>query len=229
MNFNARQFRFYLIFGNENENNEPWKEENWKNIYEPSFRQILNFSNYFDKTALRVLEYSKKNKDDQFFSVEKLGKLTWNDKSHQKWVIKTNDDKKFRHFASWTPIWTICEKINNSPDIYISIWNEIPSFNKSSNHNMNFNFLITIGIAVDLEIHCTEIIQNLSQKINAKRTVFNTRPWGKGKLDETETWEFINSIQDTISYGIYKKGETADIHNIPFNDLQFEPYWEIIH
>lgn len=226
MSFSERKFQFYLIFGNEIDNNEPWKEEQWKNVYEPSFRQILNFSTYFDKTALRVLEYSKKNKDDQYFSVEKLGKLTWNDKSHQKWALKTNDDRKFAHFASWTPTWTICEKINNSPDIYISISNEISLINNSDYQNRNFSFLITIAIAADLNINCTEIIQTLSQKINARRTVFNIRSWGRGKRDETETWQFVNSIQDTISHGIYKK---ENINNLSFNDLQFEPYWEIIH
>ncbi|KAF2335348.1 hypothetical protein [Flavobacterium ginsenosidimutans] len=226
MSFSERNFQFYLVFGNGNENNEPWKEEQWKNIYEPSFKQILNFSTYFDKTALRVLEYSKKNKEDQYFSAEKLGKLAWNDKSHEKWVLKTNDDRKFTHFASWTPTWTICEKIDNSPDIYISISNESPLTNESNSQNRGFSFLIIIAIATDLDLNCTEIIQSLSKKINAKRTVFNIRSWGKGKHDETETWQFINSIQDTISYGMYK---TENIHDIPFNDLKFEPYWEIIH
>ncbi|GIQ57523.1 hypothetical protein Flavo103_06590 [Flavobacterium collinsii] len=223
MSFTRREFHFYLIFGNEN--NEPWKEEQWKNIYEPSFKQILNFSNYFNKTALRVLEYSKKSKEDQYLSMAKLGKLTWNDKSHEKWTLKTNDDKKFTHFESWTPTWNICEKIDNAPDIYISLWNE--NHHMANDKNREFNFLISIAIATDLQANCTEIIQALSKKINAKRTIYNIRTWNRGKRDKTETWEFRNAIQDTAShYAIYK---TKSIHNTPFNDLQFKPYWEIIH
>lgn len=227
MSFSGRKFQFYLIFGNKSENNEPWKEEQWKSIYEPSFKQILDFSNYFNKTALRVLEYSKKSKEDQNFSIAKLGRLTWNDKSHEKWTLKTNDDKKFTHFESWTPTWNICEKIDSAPDIYISIWNE--SHHIINDKNREFNFLISIAIAADLDANCTEIIKILSKKINAKRTIYNIRPWGRGTRDKTETWQFVNSIQDTISYGIYKKGKTRNIHDTPFNDLEFEPYWEIIH
>lgn len=31
------------------------------------------------------------------------------------------------------------------------------------------------------------------------------------------------------SYGIYKKGGGANIHDTPFHELEFEPYREVIY
>ena len=229
MSFSGRKFQFYLIFGDKNENIQPWKKEVWTNIYEPAFFNILKFSGNYDKTGVRVLEYAKKSEKDKYKSEVKLGRLKWDEKSHTKWTLNANDVRDFCHFESWTPIWTTCEKIDKSPDIYISIWNEISADEELKDKKREFSFLITIAIAVDLNVDGEEIIKKLSKEIRAKRTVYNTRNWGRGKYDETETWEFLNWIQDTNTFGIYKKGHTLNIHDTKFEDLKFEPYWKIIH
>ena len=59
--------------------------------------------------------------------------------------------------------------------------------------------------------------------------MYNIRTWGKGKKDNENKWEFINSIQDTTSFGIYKDSIKLNIHTIEFDKILFEPYWEIMY
>ncbi|MDU1892380.1 MAG: hypothetical protein E6767_16970 [Dysgonomonas sp.] len=223
MSFNGRKYQFYLIFGNIEKGKGPWTQSEWYNSFEPLFSKLLQQSSGFEKTGIRVLEYKKEVDGSQ--SNVKLGRLKWDKKSHDKWTLLSNDNREFTHFESWTPIWTVCEKNNTAPDIYISIWNE---HYLGENKHYQFDSFIVIAIAEDLKTDNTEIIKNLSKNFNAKRTVFNIRTWGRGKYDESETWKFNNWIQDTSSFGVYKKGSTLNFHDTKFEDIEFEPYWNII-
>jgi hypothetical protein len=226
MSFSNRKYEFYLIFGKITENHELWRRETWTTVYEPIFRRILELSPEFEKTGIRVLEYGKKEETDQYMSEIKLGRLKWNKKSHDKWTLDQEDKRFFNHFESWTPIWTICEKTDKSPDIYISIWNE--KYLGEEKH-YEFDIFVTIAIAEDLQVQTKEHIQELSRLLQSRRTVFNIRTWGRGKQDKEKGWEFINWIQDTSSFGIYKKGKTLNLHDTKFETIEFEPYWETLY
>ncbi len=160
----------------------------------------------------------------RYYSDLKLGRLKWDNKSHLKWTIEVNSEIKFNNFESWTPIWTICDRNNSAPDIFISIQNEEDS--KQRFINLQFDFFIVIAIAEDLKLNCNPIIADFSKEINAKRTICQTRHWSKAGSDKNKNWTFNNWIQDTRSNGIYK-GQS--LHNFNFDDLIFEPYWEIIY
>jgi hypothetical protein len=94
-----------------------------------------------------------------------------------------------------------------------------------------FNTLVTISITDEIGDVPQNIIIELSKAFNSKRTVYNKRKWGEGKKDENRNWSFINSIQDTHSFGIYRNDDikNLDIHKTGFEKIIFEPYWEIIY
>ena len=226
MGFDNRNYHFYLIFGINIPGKEPWLETEWNANFEPLFSKIIEKSPHKKDTGIRTLEYVKENESDKYYKECKLGKLRWDKKSHEKWTLKNVDKREFHHFELWTPLWTICEKNNTSPDIYISISDE-----KGVNKKIpcQFDTFITIAIAEDVGNLQKDVIIKLSEKFNSKKTVYNKRTWGKGKKDENKKWEFINSIQDTHSFGIYNDSIKLNIHTIEFEKIMFEPYWEIIY
>lgn len=135
-------------------------------------------------------------------------------------------ERKFQLLDCWTPMRTVCAKIDSAPDIYFSIGYE---GNHPIKEKIKFDLFIVIAIAEDLNYNGLENILELSKAINSRKTVYKTRCWG-GMREETEdySWEFINSIQDTTSFGIYKAA-TLDIHDTEFKKLKFEPYWTTIY
>ena len=225
MSWNNRTYHYYIIFGEIISGKEPWLEIEWFRSLEPLFDNIIEISPFKKETGLRVLEYNKENETDKYYKECKLGRLKWDKKSHDKWTLKENDLRRFSHFELWTPLWTICEKMDLPPDVYISISNE-----KDINTTIpcQFDTFITIAIAEEIENISKDLILKLSKIFGSKRTVYNKRIWGKGKPDENKKWEFINSIQDTTSFGIYKDSNNLNMHTVEFGKVIFEPYWEII-
>jgi hypothetical protein len=226
-----KYYHFYLIFGKNIVGKEPWLETEWMNTFEPLFNKIVELSPNKKNTGLRVLEFAKQNDNDDYYKECKLGRLKWDKKSHEKWTLKNNDKRLFHHFSLWTPIWTVCEKNNITPDIYLSISNE-HRFGEDKKYI--FDTLVTLAIAEEIGDIPKEIIMELSKAFNSKRTVYNKRGWSRGMRDEDKRWELRNSIQDTYSYGMYADVGSDD-RNVSlcsditdFEKIIFEPYWEII-
>lgn len=221
-----RKYHFYLLFADTTKGKEPWTKTIWAEQVQPVFDKIIKKSKYFDKTGLGVLAYAPKPNSIYFDDI-KFGKLRWNDKSFEKWTLTDqNEEIKFAYMDSWTPMRTICEKIDSAPDIYFSIWNEQHHPQKGK---IKFDFLMVIAIAEELNYKGTEDITELSKFLNAKKTVYKFRRWGSvHDPGKNAQWSFINSIQDTTPFGIYR-AETLDIHDTKFEDLKFEPYWTTIY
>jgi hypothetical protein len=218
-----RRYKFHLILGEVQDGKFPWYNNVWNEIYEPLFNQILSHSPECKNTGVRVLEYKKANNDFDYYKELKLGRLRWDRKSHQKWTMEAESEIKFNNFESWTPIWTICDKTDSAPDIFISIQNQE---GYTRRFNIQFNTFIVIAVAEDLSVDCNSTIIELSKKINSKITICHTRQWSEGKKDKDKNWKFYNWIQDTSTNGIYKE---QSLHSFNFNELVFEPYWEIVY
>lgn len=226
--WNYRPYDFYLIFGQNEESQSPWIKSNWENKFEPYFELLIKQAEAFKETGIRVIKYkpekriSKKDKKEFVYHSEiKLGRLKWDTKSHEKWTTQDCADNFFLNFQLWTPIWTVCEKRDSPPDIFITISNERDFENK---RNIQFGYFIVIAIAKNLKIDSKPILTELSDKINSKATILKTRKWGRP--ENVGNWTFGNWIQDTFSNGIYK-GE--NLHSFDFDKLEFKPEWEIIH
>jgi hypothetical protein len=230
MSFADRSYHYYIIFGENKPGKEPWLENEWFNDFEPLFNNIIDISPYKKDTGLRVLEYIKENETDKYWKQYKLGRLKWDKKSHEKWTIKNTDKKDFHHFASWTPLWTICEKNKTAPDVYISISDEKRTNMKNP---CQFDAFVTVAVAEEIGNIQKDIILKLSEKFNSKRTVYVKKSWFSGKVDENNKWDLKDWI-DCMSTGngIYvetKKSKSLNMHIIEFNEIEFEPYWEIIY
>lgn len=59
--------------------------------------------------------------------------------------------------------------------------------------------------------------------LQAKKAVYMQRGWQQ--QIKNEHWQFFNSIQDTFTFTIYKAA-TESLHDIPFDEIQFEPLWK---
>ncbi len=227
-NLRNRPYDFYLVFGQKDMSKSPWIKTNWKLDFEPLFDLLIKESKFSKDTALRVTKYnsekriSKKDNKEFLYQTEiKLGRLRWDNKSHNKWTTPNNTEYYFQDFELWTPIWTICEKRQVSPDIFITISNESHFENQGK---IQFGYFIVIAIAKNLQVDSKPILRELSERINSKATILTTRKWGRPeKIGE---WTFVNWIQDTFSNGIYKG---KNMHSFDFNELEFEPKWEVIY
>lgn len=227
MSFIGRKFDFYIIFGDIQNNLPLWSKELWIAKTEPLLRQLLELSTSKDNTGVRVLEYDCKSVTEKYMSEVKLGKLKWDEKSHEKWTLKQNDTELFSHFQSWTPIWSVCEKIDKSPDVYIAISNE-KRLSLGDDKGYQFDYLIIIAVAKDLNYETKSTVKNIASALQAKKTIYSERTWGRGKIDKTGQWDYRTSIQDISSYGLYKNHEALDLHDIEFTEIEFTPYWEVI-
>jgi len=224
----SRQYDFYLIFGQTDPNKSPWIKNNWKSDFEPFFELLIKQTENFKETGLRVVKYKpekriskKDNKEFIYHTDIKLGRLKWDEKSHEKWTINNNLENYFLNFELWTPIWTICDKKQKSPDIYITISNERDFENK---RDIKFGYFIVVSIAKSLKFDSKPILRELSEKINSKVTILKTRRWDKP--ENAGNWTFVNWIQDTFTNGIYKE---KNLHSFDFDKLEFEPIWEVIY
>lgn len=223
-----RQYEFYLIFGQTEDNKSPWITENWKSDFEPYFNLLIKQNLILKETGIRATKYkpekriSKKGNEGFVYHSEiKLGRLKWDEKSHEKWTTPNNTENYFLDFELWSPIWTVCEKRQSPPEIYISISNERDFENK---RDIKFGYFIVVAIAKSLKLDSKPIIKELSERINSKATILKTRRWGKPET--AGNWTFVNWIQDTFSNSIYKE---KNLHSLEFDKLEFEPIWEVIY
>lgn len=222
-----RTYDFYLIFGKIDQSKSPWITADWKSDFEPYFDALIKQTENSKETGIRAVKYksekriSKDNKEFIYHSEIKLGRLKWDKESHEKWTNSDHTESHFQNFELWTPVWTICEKKQSPPDIYITISNQQDFENKTK---VQFDYFIVIAIAKDLKIDSKPIIKEFSEKINSRAAILKTRKWNKP--EKAGNWTFRNSIQDTFTSGIY---QDKNIHDFDFNELEFEPFWEIIY
>lgn len=221
-----KQYHFYLLFVDTTKGKEPWVKTTWTKQVQPILDKIIKKSNFYEKTGLSVLAYKPKP-NSKYFDEVKFGKLRWNEKSFTKWLVpEVNKEIQFEHLDCWTPMRTVCEKIDSAPDVYIAISNEQ---NHPIKEKIQFDVFVTIAIAKELDYDGLHEITELSKTLTSKKTVYIQRCWGSVRDPKKNAqWSFVNSIQDTSSFGIYK-ADTLDIHDTKFEELKFEPYWTIIY
>jgi hypothetical protein len=114
----------------------------------------------------------------------KLGRLTWSDKSHQKWTHNspTNKaDSKSWNFMSaefWAPSWTKCDEPEMAPDVFFSIENpHILKPAKKGQYNQFFQIALPLSIAKPHEKLIRETVDKISRLIDSIVTVGRVDPW----------------------------------------------------
>lgn len=65
-----------------------------------------------------------------------------------------------------------------------------------------------------------------TQVWKAKKTVYRSRGWEQ--CQQSEHWDLVNSIQDTMSVNICK-GPVANLQKMVFEEIPFEPFWDVVY
>lgn len=216
----TRKYNFYLIFGKTDDESAPWNSKMWIEEIEPIIDKILDKSPEYKHTGVKAHKHQKQGGSNHLEQV-KTGRLGWSQKSHERWTTGNEENIIFEDLEIWTPNATKCEKIQSPPDIYVKIENEGYYFR---DRDLQFNVFAIVAIATDLKVDCNSLITGLSEKLNAKRTVYRIRKWNKDKGDKN--WNFPYWIMDTVSNRIYRAG---NLHDIDFSEVVFEPYWQTVY
>jgi hypothetical protein len=224
-----RPYDYYIIFGQEDESYSPWLKSVWHSKVEPHLNRLLEQSAHIGETGIHVMKHKrlvgvdKKTKEEfaYYTDAEKLGRLTWNSKSHEKWTLATNAEEFFFNFELWTPRKTICDKTDSTPDVLIRLSN---ARNFDNTSPIQYGYTIIVAIAQIAQIDSKSIIKELSESINAKATVLRTRRWGKPET--AGKWKWHNWIPDTYSAPTYEE-KFLDV--LEFDELPFEPAFEVIY
>lgn len=112
-----------------------------------------------------------------------------------------------RHFLStevWAPAWTVCEREDLAPDVFLSLANE--SFGGGVRKGLLFNSVAILAVVSELaQRHATELdiaVSALQEATGAKLVGYKRRPWGKSCGSDS----FTNAIQDLAYSGLFKPG-----------------------
>lgn len=71
------------------------------------------------KAGVRSHQYNPKGKPISF------GRLGWDEKSHAKWThTAATTQARFMTVEAWAPTWTLCEKDDQAPDVFLALANE---------------------------------------------------------------------------------------------------------
>src|SRR5262249_19118656 len=152
-------------------------------------------------------------RSDQFLpnrsGTVKFGRIGWKESDHQKWTHgspKNKEDSKSWSFMSvevWAPAWTVCERENRAPDVFLSVSDESLL---GCQRELAFNPVVVLAVVAELAEReaalLSTAVSTLCQLTSPKLAGYRRRPWGisLGSVG------FTNSIQDLAASGLFKPG-----------------------
>lgn len=113
-----------------------------------------------------------------------FGRMIWSKKNNIKWTSKyktgENKKEKLQFFGTefWAPSWTICDKDNLSPTIFMKI-------DTSENGVLKafFNESLLIATKKNNGIISQETIDKIGEKLNLEYIIKGVRSWGRKSSD----------------------------------------------
>jgi hypothetical protein len=201
MAFHTADYDAYVVLGDP-EASPLWQWKVWKRFF-PAFDPLIQAAR--GKPAVRSTQYLP----NQAGTV-KFGRVGWKDADHQKWChgSPTNKDasKSWSFLASevWAPAWTMCERENLAPDVFLSITDE--SLGGDYRKDLLFNPVVVFAVLTELALRqpneVRAAVTALRDLASAKLVGYNRRPWGK----PAGSVGFTNAIQDLGVTGLFKPG-----------------------
>lgn len=201
MGFHTAKYDVYVALGDPRAT-PLWKWRVWQQFL-PAIDPLINAAR--GKAAVRSTQFQAKLAGDV-----KFGRLAWKEADHQKWCHGSpanKDVSKSWHFLStevWAPAWTVCEREDLAPDVFLSIANE--SFGGGVRKGLLFNSVVILAVVSELaQRHTTELdiaVSALREATGAKLVGYKRRPWGKSCGSDS----FTNAIQDLAYSGLFKPG-----------------------
>jgi hypothetical protein len=118
------------------------------------------------------------------------------------------ETSRFWQFLSleiWAPAWTVCERDNRAPDVFLNITDE--SLGGGDRKDLLFNpvvvFAVVSALARKRPSEVFDAVSGLRELSSAKLVGYHRRPWGKafGSVG------FTDSIQDLAVSGLFRPGQ----------------------
>ena len=166
------------------------------------------------KASVRSHQYNPKGKSIPF------GRLGWDAKSHAKWThTPATTEARFMSLEAWAPTWTICEKDDQAPDLFLAMANE--SLLGLAGKTLQFSQRLVCAIATDMGPEATASLRlslaQLAAQQNAVIFAHTQRQWGRAAYGG-----FTGAIQDMLIGGLF---QPDDPHARPIDAATFREPW----
>ena len=170
------------------------------------------------KAGVRSHQYNPKGKSIAF------GRLGWDDKSHAKWThTAATMQARFMTLEAWAPTWTVCEKDNQAPDMFLALANE--SLLGLAGKPLQFGQRLVCAIATDMGVEAAATLQaalaQLAAQQDAVLFAHTRRQWGSA----SPYGGFTDAIQDMLIGGLFRQD---DPHARPLDDATFRETWTML-
>lgn len=166
------------------------------------------------KAAVRSHQYNPKGKSIPF------GRLGWNAKSHAKWThTPATTQARFMSLEAWAPTWTVCEKDDQAPDVFLALANE--SLLGRAGKSLQFGQRLVCAIATDMGSAAAatsrQSLMQLAAQQEAVVFAHTQRQWGRAAYGG-----FTGAIQDMLIGGLF---QPDDPHARPLDAATFREAW----
>ncbi|MCC7642381.1 MULTISPECIES: hypothetical protein [unclassified Janthinobacterium] len=166
------------------------------------------------KAGVRNHQYNPKGKPISF------GRLGWDAKSHAKWThTPETTEVRFMSLEAWAPTWTVCEKDDQAPDVFLALANE--SLLGRAGKSLQFGQRLVCAIATDMGSAAAATLRQSLTQLAAQQdaVVFahTQRQWGRAAYGG-----FTGAIQDMLIGGLF---QPDDPHARPLDDTAFQDVW----
>lgn len=167
------------------------------------------------KAGVRSHQYNPKGKPIAF------GRLGWDAKSHAKWThTPATTQARFMSLEAWAPTWTVCEKDDQAPDVFLALANE--SLLGLAGRPLQFGQRLVCAIATDMGADAAATLQAALAQLAAQQdaVVFahTRRQWGRA----SPYGGFTGAIQDMLIGGLFRQD---DPHARPLDEAAFQDVW----
>ncbi|PKV44788.1 hypothetical protein CLU92_2137 [Janthinobacterium sp. 61] len=166
------------------------------------------------KASVRSHQYNPKGKPIPF------GRLGWDAKSHAKWThTPQTTEVRFMSLEAWAPTWTICEKDDQAPDLFLALANE--SLLGLAGKTLQFSQRLVCAIATDMGPEAAATLRLSLAQLAAQQeaVVFahTQRQWGRAAYGG-----FTGAIQDMLIGGLF---QPDDPHARSIDAATFREPW----
>ena len=170
------------------------------------------------KAGVRSHQYNPKGKPIPF------GRLGWDAKSHAKWThTAETSEARFMSLEAWAPTWTVCEKDDQAPDLFLALANE--SLLGLAGKHLQFSQRLVCAIATDMGPEAAATLRQALAQLAAQQdaVVFarTHRQWGRA----SPYGGFTAAIQDMLIGGLF---QADDPHARPLDDAAFQDAWTLL-
>ena len=136
------------------------------------------------------------------------GKLSWTADDHEMWVHNSPNnaddsiDWTFTNTEVWAPSWTVCEQLDQGPDVYFSLSNELQG--RALRYTPAFNPLVILAVETKLAAKKKTLVKKALKAIQTalqpKLFATTSRPWGYA----TDDGGFTDALNDLSMDGLFK-------------------------